>query len=37
MFCGCALPLLAAALLYLFLKPIPSGLDVDEVQRRLAA
>jgi MFS family permease len=36
MFAGCALPLLAAALLYLFLKPIPSGLDVDEVQRRLA-
>lgn len=36
MFCGCALPLLAAALLYFFLKPVPSGLDVDEVQRRLA-
>jgi len=36
MFCGGALPLLAAAFLYLFLKPLPSGLDVDEVQRRLA-
>lgn len=36
MFLGCAVPLMAAGLLYLFLKPIPSGLDVDEVQRRLA-
>lgn len=36
MFCGGALPLLLAGLLYLFLKPLPSGLDVDEVQRRLA-
>lgn len=35
MFIGCALPLLVAACLYFFLKPIPSGLDVDEVQRRL--
>jgi len=36
MLCGGAMPLFAAALLYLFLKPLPSGLDVDEVQRRLA-
>jgi putative MFS transporter len=32
---GAALPLFAAGLLYLLLKPLPSGLDVDEVQRRL--
>jgi sugar phosphate permease len=37
MFCGGALPLMLAAVLYMFLKPLPSGLDVDEVQRRLAA
>lgn len=37
MFLGGALPLMAAAVLYFFLKPLPSGLDVDEVQRRLAA
>lgn len=36
MFVGGALPLLLAGFLYLFLKPLPSGLDVDEVQRRLA-
>ena len=36
MFCGGALPLMVAGLLYLFLEPLPSGLDVDEVQRRLA-
>ncbi|MBK6597349.1 MAG: hypothetical protein IPG25_05270 [Proteobacteria bacterium] len=36
MFCGGALPLLLAAALYLFLKPLPSGLEVDEVERRLA-
>lgn len=36
MFVGGALPLLIAGLLYLCLKPLPSGLDVDEVQRRLA-
>lgn len=36
MFVGGALPLLVAGILYLYLKPLPSGLDVDEVQRRLA-
>ena len=36
MFVGGALPLLIAGILYLYLKPLPSGLDVDEVQRRLA-
>jgi putative MFS transporter len=35
-FVGGALPLLIAGILYLYLKPLPSGLDVDEVQRRLA-
>ena len=29
-----AIPMACAGLLYLFLKPIPSGLDVDEVARR---
>jgi MFS transporter, putative metabolite:H+ symporter len=36
MFAGGAVPLAAAGLLYLLLKPLPSGLDVDELQRRLA-
>ena len=36
MFVGGALPLITAGVLYLFLKPVPSGLDVDEIQRRLA-
>jgi MFS family permease len=36
MLVGGALPLLLAGLLYLRLQPIPSGLDVDEVQRRLS-
>lgn len=36
MFAGGAVPLLFAAILYFYLKPLPSGLDVDEVQRRLA-
>lgn len=36
MFVGGAVPLFIAGILYLFLKPLPSGLDVDEVQRRLA-
>lgn len=36
MLMGGAVPLMLAGLLYLFLRPIPSGLDVDEVQRRLA-
>ena len=31
-----ALPLVLAGLFYLLLKPIPSGLEVEEVQRRLA-
>jgi len=35
MFAGGAVPLALAGLLYLFLEPVPSGLDVDEVQRRL--
>jgi MFS family permease len=35
MFAGGAVPLLIAAVLYFYLKPVPSGLDVDEVQRRL--
>jgi MFS transporter, putative metabolite:H+ symporter len=30
-----ALPLFLAGLMYLLLKPVPSGLDVDEVQRHL--
>lgn len=30
-----AAPLFLAGLMYLLLKPLPSGLDVDEVQRRL--
>lgn len=34
MFVGGAVPLMLAGFLYLLLKPIPSGLDVDEVQRR---
>lgn len=32
-----ALPLFLAGLMYLLLKPLPSGLDVEEVQRRLRA
>ncbi|TVS14871.1 MAG: MFS transporter [Gammaproteobacteria bacterium] len=36
MFLGGAVPLLVAGLLYLLLKPVPSGLDIDEVERRLA-
>lgn len=32
-----AVPLFLAGLMYLLLKPLPSGLDVDEVQRRLRA
>ncbi len=36
MFVGGALPLMLAGCLYLLLEPLPSGLDVDEVQRRLA-
>jgi len=30
-----ALPLFLAGLMYLLLRPLPSGLDIDEVQRRL--
>ena len=30
-----AVPLFLAGLMYLFLQPLPSGLDVDEVERRL--
>jgi MFS family permease len=30
-----AVPLFLAGLMYLFLEPLPSGLDVDEVERRL--
>ena len=37
MLVGGALPLITAGILYLFLKPVPSGLDVDEIQRRLAS
>src|SRR5690606_13143975 len=37
MFIGGAVPLLVAGLLYLLLKPIPSGLEIEEIQRRLAA
>jgi len=36
MFIGGALPLLVAGLLYLLLTPVPSGLEIEEVQRRLA-
>ncbi|MCC5868786.1 MAG: MFS transporter [Gammaproteobacteria bacterium] len=36
MFLGGAIPLFVAGLLYLLLKPVPSGLEIDEVQRRLA-
>ncbi|MGE0581540.1 MAG: MFS transporter [Steroidobacteraceae bacterium] len=36
MFAGGAVPLMIAAILYFYLKPLPSGLDVDEVQRRLS-
>ncbi len=36
MFLGGAVPLLLAGFLYLLLKPIPSGLEMEEVQRRLA-
>jgi len=36
MFIGGAVPLLIAGLLYLLLKPVPSGLEIEEVQRRLA-
>jgi len=36
MLAGGALPMFAAGLLYLLLQPLPSGLDVDEIQRRLA-
>jgi len=32
-----ALPLFLAGLMYLLLRPLPSGLDIDEVQRRLQA
>jgi hypothetical protein len=32
-----AVPLFLAGLMYLFLKPLPSGLDVDEIERRLRA
>ncbi len=32
-----ALPLFLAGLMYLLLQPLPSGLDIDEVQRRLQA
>jgi len=32
-----AIPLAIAGLLYLRLKPIPSGLEVEEVHRRLSA
>jgi len=32
-----AVPLFLAGLMYLLLRPLPSGLDIDEVQRRLQA
>ena len=32
-----AVPLFLAGLVYLLLRPLPSGLDVDDVQRRLRA
>ena len=32
-----ALPLFLAGLMYLLLRPLPSGLDIDEVRRRLQA